>query len=354
MKVVIRGKTNVGLERQLNEDSFGIVGNKGLAVVCDGMGGHAAGEVASESAVETILRLHREFDPPEGSEAAFELGGDFTAEGKFLAATIRIANCMINRRALSDPSTAGMGTTVVAAIFHDGMISICHVGDSRAYRITDGMLRQVTVDHSWVGELIAAGQMTKEEARNFPQRNVITRALGVRQKVKVDIYEDVLRENDRFLLCTDGLIDCVSEEDILRIAAADKPMEERLQDLIDAANDGGGDDNITCILADVIEPGRDPNSGSAVTFTIPEETDSEIEAQGKVCEFIEAEHELSVSEKNTDEDTDEIEPPDKKSGGGVPIFMFISIAIIAMVVCAAFYLNLDDAKEVISSLLGIS
>lgn len=352
MKIVIRGKTDVGLERQLNEDSFGIVGDKGLAVVCDGMGGHAAGEVASESAVETILRLHREFNPPPGSDAAFELAGDITPEGRFLAASVRIANSMISRRSATDPSTAGMGTTVVAALFHDGLVSICHVGDSRAYRISNGMLRQLTVDHSWVGELIAAGQMTKEEARNFPQKNVITRALGVRPKVKVDIYEDSLQENDRFLLCTDGLIDCATEDEIFEISSSGDTIEKRLQRLIDTANAGGGDDNITCIMIDVLESGENEKFGTPVTFTFPEETDSELDAQDKVCDMILSEHN-AASAKVADEDTDEFDTPDIKSGGGgIPLVFFLSIAVLAVAACATYYLNLGGARDVISSILG--
>jgi len=317
MNITIIGRTDVGQQRKLNEDSFGILDSKLLAVVCDGMGGHAAGEVASATAVDTILNLHRDPELPSCSEQAYNLETDFTREGQDLAVAIRVANSRIYGKASADSNLTGMGTTVVAAVLHDGIVSICHVGDSRAYRIRSGVLKQITSDHSWVGELIEAGQMTKEEARDFPNRNVITRALGVRERVRVDIFEDRLYEGEIFLLCSDGLVECVTDEKILSIITrSGSDLAVAADNLIAAANDGGGHDNITCALIRVNGLDGDETDLSPRTFTFPDETDSELEADRAICEYLDQKRGgAEDTTRNDFEDTDEMEAVDPNSPG---------------------------------------
>ena len=353
MKIRLTGKTDVGLQRELNEDSFGIVEALNLVVVCDGMGGHAAGEIASKSAVDTVIRLHTNSRPPSGTETAFDLPGDFSSEGKFLASTVRIANTRIHKNAQSKAGLSGMGTTVVAAIFHHDRISICHVGDSRAYRVKNGVLQQLTEDHSWVNELIAAGQLSRDEAREFPNRNVITRALGVREKVKVDLREEKANSGDIYLLCSDGLVTCLPDEDILEIVTAGgDDLDKIADDLIAGANSGGGDDNTTCALMQVLETGEPSDDDSGfVAFTFPEESDSELQAQQVVGDFLD---EIDVETQpvpGDDEITDEFEAQQPKSRTFLRLLTIIT-AILA-IVCLAYAFDIGGAKEVISDWLGL-
>jgi len=177
-----------------------------------------------------------------------------------------------------------------------------------------GVLKQITTDHSWVGELIEAGQMTREEARDFPNRNVITRALGVRERVRVDIFEDRLYEGEVFLLCSDGLVECVTDEKILSIITRSRgDLAMAASNLIDAANDGGGDDNITCALIRVNDIGESEVDTAPRTFTFPEETDSELEANRSIRAYLD---QLKGSGEETTksdfEDTDEMDAVDPK------------------------------------------
>ncbi len=357
MGIRVNGKTDVGLRRELNEDSFGILREHRLAVVCDGMGGHAAGEIASRSAVDTVIRLHKTPEYPPEAETAFDLPGDFSSEGRFLASTIRIANSRIHETARARPELSGMGTTVVAAILHNDRISICHVGDSRAYRIKNGVLQQLTQDHSWVNELITAGQLSRDEARDFPNRNVITRALGVRDKVKVDLREDKVSQGDIFLLCTDGLVSCLPDEDILEIVTAGgNDLERTVDDLIAAANSAGGEDNITCVLLQVTdfdEPESD--EPSIVAFTFPEESDSELRAQKIVSDMLGE----TPEEPDTAADRENDRPSDSEQTvrpSGARLFSYVFVAVLALtaIVYSAYAFNLAGAKGVISGWLGLN
>jgi protein phosphatase len=354
MKIRLTGKTDVGLQRELNEDNFGIIEALNLAVVCDGMGGHAAGEIASKSAVDTIIRLHTDSRPPSGTETAFDLPGDFSSEGKFLTSTVRIANTRIHKNAQSKVGLSGMGTTVVAAIFHHDRISICHVGDSRAYRVKNGVLQQLTEDHSWVNELIAAGQLSRDEAREFPNRNVITRALGVREKVKVDLREEKVNQGDIFLLCSDGLVGCLPDEDILEIVTAGgDDLDKIADDLIAGANSGGGDDNITCALMQVLETGEPSDDDSGfVAFTFPEESDSELQAQQIAGGFLDDTFVETQPVPENDDITDEFEAAQPKSR---PFLRSLAIILVIIaIIYIAYAFDIGGAKEIISDWLGLS
>jgi serine/threonine protein phosphatase PrpC len=225
------GRTDAGRVRRRNEDSF--VLDPPLFAVADGMGGAQAGEVASRLAAAAFREYHDadRLEPAERVEAI-----------------IQEANRRIYERARTDAEASGMGTTVTAAILTNGRVSIGHVGDSRAYRIRNGELEQLTEDHSLVADLMRSGRLTPEEADAHPQRSVITRALGTDADVDVDTVTVDVEPGDLFLLCSDGLTTMVPEEDILRIAQEADNLDGAARTLVRAANSGGGEDNITVVL----------------------------------------------------------------------------------------------------------
>ncbi len=231
------GRTDVGRQRSANEDS--LVLRPPFFAVADGMGGARAGEVASAIAAEAF----------EGASAAGE-----AAEAQ-LARLLREANRRIYDLAVTDESHRGMGTTLTAAKVHDGEVSLAHVGDSRAYRMRDGGLEQITRDHSLVAELERSGQITPEAAEHHPQRSIITRALGPEPDVEVDTYTLSARDGDLFLLCSDGLTSMISDDDVAAILRTSATLDEAADALIKAANQSGGKDNITVVLFRIGELG---------------------------------------------------------------------------------------------------
>jgi protein phosphatase len=225
------GRTDAGRVRRRNEDSF--VLDPPVFAVADGMGGAQAGEVASRLAAAAF----REYHDADRMEPADRV-----------EAIIQEANRRIYERARSDSEASGMGTTVTAAILTNGRVSIGHVGDSRAYRIRNGELEQLTEDHSLVADLMRSGRLTPEEADAHPQRSVITRALGTDADVDVDTVTVDVEPGDLFLLCSDGLTTMVPEDEILRIVQEADTLDEAARSLVRAANSGGGEDNITVVL----------------------------------------------------------------------------------------------------------
>jgi PPM family protein phosphatase len=225
------GKTDPGRVRRRNEDAF--VVDPPLFAVADGMGGAQAGEVASRLAA-AAFREYREADELDPEER--------------VQAIIQEANRRIYERARSDAEASGMGTTITAALLADGRVVIGHVGDSRAYRIRNGELEQLTEDHSLVADLMRSGRLTPEEAEAHPQRSVITRALGTDPQVDVDTLAVEAEPGDLFLLCSDGLSTMVSDEDVLRTVEKAGSLDKAARDLVRAANSGGGEDNVTVVL----------------------------------------------------------------------------------------------------------
>ena len=225
------GRTHPGKIRRRNEDSY--VLDPPLFAVADGMGGAQAGEVASRLTAAAFREYHEADDlPPE----------------ERVQAIIQEANRRIYDRAHADSGFSGMGTTVTAALLLGGRVTIGHVGDSRAYRIRDGALEQLTDDHSLVGDLMRSGRLTPEEADAHPQRSVITRALGTDPEVDVDTVTVDAAPGDLFLLCSDGLTTMVGDEDILGVLAAAPTLDDAARELVRAANTGGGEDNVTVVL----------------------------------------------------------------------------------------------------------
>ena len=224
------GRTDVGRQRSVNEDSLVLA--PPFFAVADGMGGAKAGEVASAMAAEAF---EGESDSGEAAEAQ-------------LSRILREANRRIYDLAVTDDSHRGMGTTVTAAKVTGDEVSLGHVGDSRAYRLRDGELEQVTRDHSLVAELERSGQITPEAAEHHPQRSIITRALGPEPDVQVDTYTLAGRAGDLFLICSDGLTSMISDEELAAILRSSESLEEAAESLVRAANQSGGKDNITVVL----------------------------------------------------------------------------------------------------------
>ena len=250
MEVKAFGLTNVGRQRQHNEDAFLVEDDAMLFLVADGMGGHAAGEIASRIAVDSISEfiLHTKEDDGTWPHAYDE---HFKRSTTRLMAAVRMANTRVLEAMRKDARLRGMGTTVVACMADDTTVSVAHVGDSRAYMIRDGQLSRITNDHSWVFEQVQAGMLTEAEAEKHPLRNVITRALGGALQVTPDASEIDARPGDVFLLCSDGLTGMVPESEIQRIVTANiGDLEKACQQLIDAANERGGLDNVTAVLVE--------------------------------------------------------------------------------------------------------
>ncbi|MGB8260974.1 MAG: Stp1/IreP family PP2C-type Ser/Thr phosphatase [Terracidiphilus sp.] len=236
----VAGLTDVGRKRQGNEDCFWADEASGLLVLADGMGGHAAGEVASDLAVRTVAVL---------MGAPMEDSGDPDAVSERMAQAIAAANRRIVQAAAADSTLKGMGTTIVVAVCGPERVHLAHVGDSRAYLLHDGALRLLTRDHSLVAEMVTAGEITEQEAQNHPLRSVLSRSLGQPSDAKPDLAVVDWEPGDRLLLCSDGLTNMVDDEmleAILRFHGND--LAAACQQLVAAANAGGGLDNITAIV----------------------------------------------------------------------------------------------------------
>ena len=235
------GKTDVGLRRHENKDTFAVEHGEKLliAVVCDGMGGAEGGQIASSLAVETFMKEIRAL-----------LRADMTAgQLRELASfCVAKANTAVYQRALQDPAYQGMGTTLVSAVAGERDAVICNVGDSRAYLIHNGEMMRITHDHSVVQTLVENGDITAEEARTHPNRNLITRALGPDETTLCDAFDVSFAHGDKILLCTDGLVVTATDEEICHIVCADKRAEEKLDDLIALAKAQGAPDNVTAVL----------------------------------------------------------------------------------------------------------
>ena len=244
------GLTHPGQVRPLNEDSWQIAGesetghlweSRGrLLIVADGMGGHAAGEIASRLAVDVLYQHYYDED------------GVPIPPAIRLERAVTEANLSVYEQAVTVDAQSGMGTTLVAAVVHEGRVLIANVGDSRAYLIRHGEATQITNDHSWVAEQVKLGAITEEQAQTHAYRNLVTRCLGHRPGMQVDIFEHRLRTGDTLLLCSDGLSNQVSDSELAAVLSEQEP-EPAVQALIDMANEKGGPDNITAVAARVLD-----------------------------------------------------------------------------------------------------
>ncbi|HHJ19309.1 MAG TPA: Stp1/IreP family PP2C-type Ser/Thr phosphatase [Gammaproteobacteria bacterium] len=250
----ISGRTDKGRVRDHNEDSIGEEVELGTVVLADGMGGYHGGEVASAIAVNTILnRLHEEL--PEIEPGTIDKKTGYSKESLLARTAIDEANQTIAKASQTQPQYRGMGTTVVLGLFYDNKLTFAHVGDSRMYRIRDQKLEQLTVDHTLLQELVDRGFYTPQEAQQSLNKNLVTRALGIDQQVEIDVHETAAQTGDIYLLCSDGLNDMVIDEDIL---ATVNTFADNLQDVADnlvtLANEKGGKDNVSVVLARPLKP----------------------------------------------------------------------------------------------------
>jgi PPM family protein phosphatase len=252
----IAAVTDPGRRRRQNEDAY--VVQPPLFAVADGMGGAQAGEIASRIAASALR------------DSGAEAGEDA------VAALIQEANRRVYEAAAGDVARAGMGTTMTAALFEAGGVRIGHVGDSRAYRVRDGALEQLTEDHSLVAELVRSGRLSPEEADVHPQRSVITRVLGTDPEVDVDTFEVEARPGDIFMICSDGLTSMVDDEAILGVLGQQgRTLDQRAHSLVDAANRGGGEDNITVILFELGDGDPDDTGTFTAVGELPPPDDDE-------------------------------------------------------------------------------
>lgn len=230
-------KTDCGKLRDHNEDNGGafVKGDAVLALIADGMGGHLAGEEASALAVQSMQESWEQYEP----------GG---VDEKWLEEAVNKANRTIFNHAAANPECKGMGTTLVAAVCHPTHVTIANVGDSRGYLLSNNVIQQVTEDHSLVNELVKAGQLSEEDAAYHPRKNVLIRALGTDQKTKIDLFKVQWSESNCLLLCSDGLSNLVTNETMKQVLLSDKTIHEKASELIQYANDAGGNDNISVTL----------------------------------------------------------------------------------------------------------
>ena len=259
MKLKWGASTDVGMVRQQNEDSF--LAEETLFVVADGMGGHNAGEVASALAVTTL-------------KAGARLGID---DAEVFRELVQQANSAIYTASLDDSTQSGMGTTVTALSIVEGeepRVLVANVGDSRAYLWRSGALSRLSVDHSYVQELVNEGIITPEAARVHPRRNIVTRALGIDRSVMVDVFTHFVRTGDRIVLCSDGLVDEVSDTEIAKVLGQHSDPQETAEALVMVANTNGGRDNTTVIVVDVLDDVSEPLVTSVPDNTAPMQSPS--------------------------------------------------------------------------------
>jgi serine/threonine protein phosphatase PrpC len=249
LAVEVAGKTDVGCVRSNNEDNFGYDSRYGIFVLCDGMGGQAAGEVASKMAVDTLLNYFRRTTLAEAAGNS----NRSTVNTKALEEAIQLANRSIHEAGTGQMGRAGMGSTIVAALVRGHSLSIGHVGDSRIYLIRQGTIQQLTRDHSLVMEQVRLGYITQEQAEKSELQNVILRALGAENEVEPDIEDLVAMPGDALLMSSDGLTRHVHDDEILAIVSSSRKLEDSCSQLIQVAKQRGGDDNITCLLLRIVE-----------------------------------------------------------------------------------------------------
>jgi protein phosphatase len=248
------GQTDVGRRRKLNEDNFLVAPEPGLYAVCDGMGGHNAGEVASKMAIETLQAFIEKSHKEKEITWPYGLDVNLSFDGNRLKTAIKLANKKVFRAADNREDYTGMGTTVVAGLVSENTLTVGSAGDSRCYLLRGGQLSQLTRDDSWVSAALGEGILNSDEIERHPLRNVITKAVGAKESIELDVVEQKLQAGDLVLICSDGLHAMISDE---QIQATLTPVPERLEEaaskLIEAANEAGGKDNVSVVLLRFLE-----------------------------------------------------------------------------------------------------
>lgn len=320
----VAGKTHRGLVRPGNEDYLHVDDKNAVYAVCDGMGGHQAGEVASMTASETIQTVFDHFQKGALDDPRLSLGQTLPPKDDLLLKSIRLANRAIYTRAASNSALAGMGTTIVAVALEGDMMSIAHVGDSRAYRLEEKRLRPLTVDHSWVSEMEQNGLLSKQDSLSVVGKNIITRALGVRENVEIDYRLIKVKPGDILILCSDGLCGFAADDEIFTVANRVRSDTNRIvDDLIQLANDRGGSDNVTVIAIEVSEvtPSQAPE---VEVFTLPAESPELLKAEDEWLAKITAfKAEQSVKQEQS--------PPGNPTNKFLLTLIFAAFVILAIV-----------------------
>jgi serine/threonine protein phosphatase PrpC len=248
MKIRYAAKTDVGMKRTHNEDYFSLIEDEQLFLVADGMGGHASGEVASKMAAETMSEFYQR-TKDEDATWPFKMDRSLSYIENRLVCAIKLANLRIFETSVRNLQYKGMGTTIVSTLICGDKVYVGHVGDSRCYRVRGTDIMQLTRDHSLLEDYKEAKpDMSEEEERNFPHKNVITRALGMRETVQVDIRGYQIESGDVYVLCSDGLSGMITDPQIATIVSGAKSLERAVAELVDQANRQGGTDNITTLL----------------------------------------------------------------------------------------------------------
>lgn len=243
------GQTDVGRRRKLNEDSFLVDTETNLYAVCDGMGGHNAGEVASKMSIETIESFIQKSHREKEITWPYGLDVNLSYDGNRLKTALQLANKRVFKAADNREDYTGMGTTAVAALITEGAMTLGSAGDSRCYLVRDGKLTQLTRDDSWVTSAWAEGILSSEEIERHPLRNVITKAIGAKEAIEIEVSEHKLQNGDIAFLCSDGLHAMITNEQILKVITPfPATLQEAAQKLIDAANEAGGKDNVSVVI----------------------------------------------------------------------------------------------------------
>lgn len=258
MRIVAAGQTDVGCVRKHNEDNFLMDSELGLFVVADGLGGHAAGEVASQIVVDKMAQVISQ-SVEKDRTWPMEYDVNLPYDGNRLKAALLLTDQAILDDIRNNPERESMGSTVVACLVQGDRVTLVHVGDSRGYLLNSDGIHQITKDHSWVAEQVANGILTPEEARKHPFRNVITQALGNGGELDVAVQEIRVKELDRLLLCSDGLSGMIQDSDIWAVVQNAPSLQEAVQRLIEMAKANGGEDNVTVVLIG-FEPGARSDS----------------------------------------------------------------------------------------------
>jgi serine/threonine protein phosphatase PrpC len=322
LQIAAVGRSDIGLVRPGNEDSLHLDDKSHVYAVCDGMGGHQAGEVASMTAADVLQKSFGHFGAELLNDPNLTVGRTLPPGGELLLKAIRLANRTIYVKALGNPALTGMGTTIVSVALEADIMSIAHVGDSRAYRLTEHGLEPLTRDHSWVAEMQTSHNISAKEAGSVVGRNVITRALGVRPTVEVDFRIVKVKPGERFMLCSDGLCGFADDDEIFDAARPHlNDLTKIVESLIQLANDRGGSDNVTVVALEIRGVQSSPLPELDL-FTLKEESEETGEAENRwIVRFAEAETES---------------PPNKATGGsGANKFILLTLVLAFMAVAAA-------------------
>jgi serine/threonine protein phosphatase PrpC len=298
--VKVYGRTDVGLVRSGNEDNLLLDQEHQVYAVCDGMGGHQAGEVASQTAVDTLTKVFSLYDQNILGDPRLEVGRTLPPRAELLLKAVRLANRAVFMHSAENPKLTGMGTTVVSVALEADIMAVVHVGDSRAYRLRERELEPLTRDHSWIQEIQQTQNISAEEASSVVGKNIITRALGVRENVEADLRIIKVRPGDQFIMCSDGLCGFADDDEIFDVATRHRgDIKQMAESLVQMANDRGGSDNVTVVTMTVEEVDESPLPElEALTFAAEDEetTAAEDDWLTKLAEAdVEASEEASES-----------------------------------------------------------